>query len=333
MIMKQIKEGALVTGGSGFIGSHLVEKLISSNIEKIKVIDNLSSGNYFNISKNVESNRIDFHENNLLNIDTIERLISDVDTVFHFAAYPEVRYFDNPTKYFEDNIQSTFNLLEAIRKSSVKYLLFSSSSTVYGKPDIIPTPEHYGPLMPVSHYGSSKLACESLISSYSHTYGFSSYIFRFANVVGSRSNHGVIWDFIEKINKNNLELTILGDGTQSKSYIYIQDCIEAIVHIFNSLENKVNILNIGTNDSTDVISIANQVCETLKIHDIEYKFINSTIDGSGWLGDVKNMNLDISRLLNLGFTPKYSSTDAITMAIKDVLSSIYSLKKNKNLSE
>jgi UDP-glucose 4-epimerase len=328
MVIKRIEEGALVTGGSGFIGSHLVEKLIASKVENIKVIDNLSSGDYTNISKYIENGCISFYKESLSNSDTIEKLVANIDTIFHFAAFPEVRYFDNPLKYFEDNIQSTFKMLEAIRKSSVKHLLFSSSSTIYGKPNEIPTPEHYGPLIPISHYGSSKLACESLISSYSHTYGISSYIFRFANVVGSRSRHGIIWDFIEKIKQDNQDLTILGDGTQSKSYIYIQDCIEAMIYTFNSLKDKVNILNIGTVDSVDVISIANQVCKAMKINDIKFRFNRSTEDGSGWLGDVKNMTLDVSKLLNLGFLPKYSSKEAINMAIKDVLKTVNYNKKN-----
>jgi UDP-glucose 4-epimerase len=321
-VIRRINEGALVTGGSGFIGSHLVEKLIDDKIDNIKVIDNLSSGNYLNISKYVENGRISFHKENLSNPDIIGRLTADIDTIFHFSAYPDARSFDNPLKYFEDNIKSTFDLLEAIRKSSVKNLIFSSSSTIYGKPNEIPTPENYGPLIPISHYGSSKLACESLISSYSHTYGISSYIFRFANVVGSRSNHGVVWDFIKKIIQNNQELCILGDGSQSKSYMYIKDCIDAMIHIFNSMEKKVNILNVGTSDSIDVISIARQVCKTMKIEDIEFKFLKSTTDGSGWVGDVKNMNLDISKLVNKGFLPKYSSKDAIDLAIRDILNDI-----------
>ncbi len=321
MILDKIREGAIVTGGSGFIGSHMVDNLITSNIDNIVVIDNLSSGDYLNISKYVDNGRIIFHKSDLSKSYIDEKLLNGVDTIFHFAAYPEVRFFDDPSKYFEDNVRSTFNLLEAIRKSSVKYLIFSSSSTIYGKPKIFPTPEQYGPLVPISHYGSSKLACEALISSFSHTYGFSSYVFRFANVVGPRSKHGIIWDFIKKIKQDNKQLSILGDGTQSKSYIYIQDCIDAMLLSFKDLNDPVNILNIGTEDAIDVISIADLVCSNMGIDNIEYNFIKSTLDGSGWIGDVKSMNLDISKVQKLGFNPRYSSKDALSLAIKEILHS------------
>ena len=320
MVIKKISDGALVTGGAGFIGSHLVEKLLSNRINNIKVIDNLSSGNFQNLSRYVDRAQVKFHNGDLTNPDDINKSICEVDTIFHLAAFPEVRYFDDPKKYFEQNIESTFNLLEAIRKSSVKFVIFSSSSTVYGKPTQIPTPEDYGPLIPISLYGSSKLACEALISSYSNTYGISSYIYRFANVVGLRSNHGVIWDFVKKLKTNNRELSILGDGRQEKSYIYVQDCVDAMIHIFNSAHDKVNIVNIGTTDSLNVVSIANLVCEEMGLSNTEYEFVNSTKDGSGWIGDVKNMNLDISKMIALGYVPRYSSRDAVKNAITDLIS-------------
>jgi len=155
------------------------------------------------------------------------------------AADPEVRIgFESPEISFDRNINTTFNFLESIRKSNVETILFTSSSTVYGEPDLIPTPEDYGPLIPISHYGSSKIACEGLISSYCYNYGIRGIIFRLANIIGSRSKHGVIWDFIKKLHKNKKQLSVLGDGTQTKSYLHINDCIEGLLKGFFLILSK-----------------------------------------------------------------------------------------------
>jgi len=186
----------LVTGGAGFIGSYIVERLVSDGSPVI-VFDNLSSGSLSNLLNCTDEKNFAFSKGDLNDQNALQNILHDVKTVFHIAAYPEVRTgFTHPGICYTENIRNTFNLLEQIRNSKVENIFFSSSSTVYGEPTTIPTPENYGPLLPISQYGSSKLACEALISSYCNTYGIRSQIFRFANVIGKRSNHGVIWDFI-----------------------------------------------------------------------------------------------------------------------------------------
>lgn len=214
----QIKdlEYVLITGGAGFIGSHLVNRLLTQNC-KVTVIDNFSSGNPSFIENYKENKLFNLVNNDLNNYKKESFSFEDITTVFHLAGYPEVRTgFEKPELTYRENIENTFILLENIRKSNVKNFVFSSSSVVYGEPTQIPTPENYAPLMPISAYGGSKLACEGLISSYCHNYGIRGIILRFANVVGLRSRHGVIWDFMMKLKKNNHTLEILGDGKQKK---------------------------------------------------------------------------------------------------------------------
>lgn len=321
----------LVTGGAGFIGSHLIENLIERGTKGITVIDNLSTGNYNYISKYVETNQIKFVKADLTSDnDSLKGSLKDIDTVFHFSAYPVVKMgYDNPKRSFIDDVQITFNLLESIRKSNVKNIVFSSSSAVYGKATIIPTPENYGPLIPISHYGSSKLACESLICSYCYNYGLSSQIFRLANVIGSRNNHGIIWDFINKIKMDKTKLSMLGDGSQKKSYIHIKDCIDGILHCVNCRSSeRANIINIGNIDSVDVFTIAKIVSKVMRVDSIKFSLITATLDGSGWIGDVKNMTLDISKLKRIGFFPKHSSAAAIEKATSDILGAIQLSKCN-----
>jgi UDP-glucose 4-epimerase len=172
--------------------------------------------------------------------------LKDVDTIFHFQANPEVRLeLNDPETCFKQNIYATHMLLEEMRKSSAGTIVFASTSTVYGDANVIPTPEDYAPLEPISIYGASKLASEALISSYCHTYGRSAIILRLANIVGARSRHGVIRDFISKLRKNPREIEILGDGAQTKSYLHIDDCISAILKACESATSKVEVFNIG----------------------------------------------------------------------------------------
>jgi UDP-glucose 4-epimerase len=255
--------------------------------------------------------------------------LKNITTVFHLAAYPEVRTgFTSPEIPYNENIRNTFYLLEKIRKSSkVESIVFSSSSTVYGEPEIIPTPEDYGAIIPISAYGASKLACEALISSYCHTYGIKGWIYRLANVVGARSRHGIIFDFTKKLMNNNKEMVVLGNGLQSKSYIHISDCIACMLFCLrsNACNNgnvqRVKIFNIGNDDNIDVFSIAKIICNTMGLEDV--KLITTSgwnNDGRGWIGDVKHMQLDISKLKRLGWNPKLSSEEAVRLSSKEILS-------------
>jgi len=308
---------ALVTGGAGFIGSHLIDALLKRGYD-VACIDNFSSGKMEFIEHNLD--KIKLIKGDLLNREDIKKALEDVDIVFHLAANPDVRIgAENTEVHFNQNIVATYNLLEEMRIASVKKIIFTSSSTVYGEAEKIPTPEHYGPLLPISLYGASKLAAEALITAYCHTFDMEAKIYRFANVVGPRSTHGVIYDFIHKLLKDKTKLEILGDGSQKKSYLYIDDCIDAMFFGMRS-EKQVDIFNIGSEDWINVKRIAEIVSEEMKL---QPRFIfTGGIDGRGWKGDVKIMKLDISKLKKLGWKPRYNSEEAIRMTARWMIENI-----------
>jgi len=309
----------LVTGGAGFIGSHVVDRLISSGTE-VNVLDNLSAGSIENLSLCKDNKKCHFINKDLNDHESLKASLKDVEIVFHIAADPEVRTgFEHPEISYDENIRNTFYLLEEIRKSNVKTMLFTSSSTVYGEPEIIPTPENYGPLIPISPYGASKLACEALISSYCHTYGIKGQIFRLANVIGSRSKHGVLWDFINKLRINKKKLEVLGNGKQSKSYLHVSDCVDCFFFCLSKLKNQAEMFNIGNVDRIDVTSMAKILCGIMNLENVEILINGGTKDGRGWIGDVKMMHLDISKLKKLGWSPRLSSLEAVKLASQELL--------------
>jgi UDP-glucose 4-epimerase len=314
----------IVTGGAGFIGSHLVDKLVELG-EEVFVIDNFSSGSLENITHNIGKKNFNFAKADLKRPEEWMPSFKDTKVVFHFAANPDVKSsIMKPDLHFNENVLATFNVLEAMRKYDIEYLIFSSSSTVYGEAKTLPTPENYSPLEPISIYGSFKLVCENLVKVYGDLYGFRYLILRYANIVGGRFNRGVIYDFIRKLQKNKTVLEILGDGTQKKSYMYIDDAVNASIHLYNLLVNnmlKHTIFNIGSEDWITVLDIAKIVLKQLKIPDIVFHLNPQTDDGRGWIGDVKLMLLDISLLKSTGFTPKYNSKEAVTLAVKDLIKS------------
>jgi UDP-glucose 4-epimerase len=309
----------LVTGGAGFIGSHLVDSLLQKNIE-VRVIDNLSSGNRENLVLWEDNSNFEFIQADILEKTSVMKAVSDCEEIYHLAANPEVRATKaNCEDHFKQNIQATFQLLEAMRLNDfAKKLVFTSSSTVYGETNVFPTPENYGPTKPISMYGGSKLSCEAIISSYSSMYGFTSIIYRLANVIGPRSNHGVIYDFIQKLRKNPDYLDVLGDGTQSKSYLHINDCVDGILCGAESASG-VEIYNIGSNDRISVLEIAQIVKEEMDLPNAEIKLTGGVEGGRGWKGDVKVMQLDISRLRKKGWKSKYSSSEAVRLTARALI--------------
>lgn len=218
----------VVTGGAGFIGSHLVDHLVARGW-RIRVVDNLSSGTLDNIKHHLESSNVEFLKLDLKSPEEAYEAVKGAQAVFHLAANPEVRVSTtNPEVHFSENVVATFNLLEAMRKSGVRDLVFASSSSVYGEPDEIPVGED-APVRPVSVYGASKAACENLMHAYSRLYGIRVVVLRYANVVGPRLRHGAVYDFIVKLRGNPSVLEILGDGTQTRSYIHVSDAVEATI--------------------------------------------------------------------------------------------------------
>jgi UDP-glucose 4-epimerase len=305
---------ALVTGGAGFIGSHLVDRLISDGW-KVRILDNFSSGRIKNIEHNKDNRDVEILKGDLKNLEEVEKAIRDVDVVFHYAANPEVHVSTtNPEIHFNENVVATFNLLEAMRKNDIKELVFASSSSVYGEPENIPVSEE-APIKPVSVYGASKAACENLIHAYSRLYDIRATVLRYANVVGPRLRHGVIWDLINKLNRNPRELEVLGDGNQVRSYVYIDDAIEATILAFKNRKNNFEIYNIGNEDWITVNAIVKAITETLGIANIKIIY-KPVAHGVGWLGDVKHIALNIKKLTNLGFKPNKNSLKAVEETIK-----------------
>jgi len=311
-------EPTMITGGAGFIGSHIAERLVSKNIDVV-VLDNLSNGTRENLGSCVGKSSFRFITDDLTNPKELLTNLKNIKTVYHIAAYPEVRTgFNNPGLSYKDNVYATYQLLENIRKANVERIVFASSSVVYGEPSTIPTPESYGPLLPISPYGGSKLACEGLISAYCHNYGIKGIMIRIANVVGSKSNHGVIWDFINKLNTNNKELYILGNGRQTKSYIHVSDCVDGFLFCAGKSNNS-EVFNLGNDNGIDVDSIARIVCKNMNLEDVKIVHDGGTTDGRGWIGDVKEMQLDITKLKSLGWSPKFTSTEAVELASKELI--------------
>ena len=309
----------LITGGAGFIGSHLAEILVK-NENKVIVLDNLSSGLKSNLEICNNNKKFELVVEDIKNIEKNSSILNEIKTIFHIAAYPEVRTgYETPELAYDQNIKNTFIMLESVRKSDVDKFIFASSSVVYGEPEILPTPEDYGPLLPISVYGGSKLACEGLVSSYCHTYGIKGTIVRFANVIGARSRHGVIWDFIKKLENNQKELEILGDGKQVKSYIHVDDCINAILFCVENSKNQVDVFNIGNKDQMNVLDIGSVVCKSLGLENVQISTKGGTKDGRGWIGDIKNMQLDISKVTSLGWNPKLNSKQSVEKAAKEII--------------
>lgn len=238
-------------------------------------------------------------------------ILENVDRVFHLAANPDVRETD-PESHVNENFICTYEILEAMRENDVENMIFTSSSTVYGEAEIPTSEEH--PTFPISLYGASKLASEALISAYCHTFDFSGWVYRFANVIGSRLRHGVIYDFIKKLRENEEELEILGNGKQRKSYIYIEDCIDAMLTGLKAGEG-FNVFNIGTSDQVNVTRIAEIVSEEMDL-DPDFHYTGGK---RGWTGDVPVMLLSADKLKDLGWSPEYSSEEAVRKAARDLL--------------
>ena len=306
----------LVTGGAGFIGSHAVDKLMEEG-HHVKVIDNLSSGRLENIKRWERHPRFEFIKGDLKNYADALEAVRGVDAVFHFAANPEVRVSTtSPRTHFDENVVATFNLLEAMREHGVRELVFASSSSVYGEPEEIPVGED-APIRPVSVYGASKAACENLIHAYTKLYGIKAVALRYANVVGPRLRHGVIYDLLVKLKKNREELEVLGDGTQTRSYIYVTDAVEATITAWRSVTSSYEAYNVASEDWITVNDVVKAILGELRLSPkIMHKPV---LHGVGWPGDVKRIALKIDKLKTLGFTPRYSSLEAVTKTVKDLI--------------
>ncbi|MGI0012193.1 MAG: NAD-dependent epimerase/dehydratase family protein [Nitrososphaera sp.] len=307
----------LVTGGAGFIGSHLVSRLIADGNET-RVIDNLSSGRMESLSGVIRNPHFKFTKHDLLQKETLS-FPKGCTTVYHLAANPEVRISaENPEVHFTQNVVATFNMLEAARRNDTERIVFTSTSTVYGDAAVMPTPEDYSPMEPISMYGASKLACESIMISYAHTYGMRATVYRLANIIGEDSTHGVIYDFVNKLLKDPTELEILGDGSQNKSYLHVSDCISAML-AGESARGTLNVFNVGSQDQITVRDIAGSVIREMGLAGVRIFFTGGVDNGRGWQGDVKNMLLDVSKIISMGWKPLYGSSEAVRLTAKKMV--------------
>ena len=296
----------LVTGGAGFIGSHLVDQLVARG-DAVTVFDNMSSGRAEFLAHHGDS--VTFVQGDLLDLDAIKAAMPGTDLVFHLAANPDIRLGTRVTDTdLKQGTLATYNVIEAMRCAGVKNIAFASSSVVYGEAEQMPTPEDYGPLFPISLYGASKLASEALITSWVGTFELKAWLFRFANIVGARGTHGVIFDFIHKLKADPSRLEVLGNGRQEKSYLEVMDCARAMIHLTETTDEAINCFNLGTRDTCSVSRIAEIVIEETGLQNVSIEY---TGGDRGWAGDVPKSMLDPSRLFESGYTPTYNSEESI----------------------
>jgi len=310
----------LVTGGAGFIGSSLCNALVARDEETV-VFDNFSSGSRANLSHFKErTSAFSVMVGDVKSPKDVKRALEGIDVAFHFAANPEVRLnITDPETCFVENVVSTQTFLEAARGTSVSKVVFASSSTVYGDAKVRPTPEDYAPMLPISIYGACKLASEALVMAYAYTYGLDAVVLRFANIVGPRSKHGVVPDFIRKLKGAPPVLKIRGDGSQTKSYLHIDDCVSGIMIAVRSSRGR-SVYNVGSEDQIGVKHVADIVCKEMDVTP-RYLFSGGVDGGRGWLGDVKNMLLDTKKLQALGWKPKFGSAEAVRRTTREILGS------------
>ena len=313
----------MVTGGAGFLGSHLTDALVRMGLN-VTVVDSLVTGRMENLRAHKTNLRFKFVKKDVCHIGETG-LPTDCDTVFHLAADPDVRMsLTSPTLKFEQNVTAARMLLESMRKArSCGRIVFSSSSTVYGDANVFPTPESFGPLVPVSLYGAAKLACEALIASYCNSYGLEAVILRLANVVGPRAGHGVICDFVSKLSRNPHELEILGDGSQRKSYLHVIDAVRALILGTEKFDSRVTVLNVGSHDTIEAMSIARITADAMGLNEVKMTPSGGVDGGRGWPGDVKTMLLDTSKIERLGWHPSMGSAEAVKTAAYELAHELY----------
>lgn len=305
----------LVTGGAGFIGSHLVDALLKKG-DEVVVYDNLSNGKPAFLAQHKGDARYHFVHADVLDTADLSLAMKGADMVWHVAADPDVRTSGlRAEMHVQQNVIATLRVLEAMRVAGVKRIAFTSTSTIYGEATLIPTPEDYAPLEPISLYGASKLGSESLISAFCHTFDLHGISFRFANIVGPRSTHGVTYDFYHKLKANPKTLEILGDGRQLKSYCHVEDCVSAMLHVVSGALPRYDVFNIGSDDAIDVLELARVAAETWGLQHVDLKTTGAAGTG-GWKGDVRKMGLSNDKIKKLGWAPRYTSAQAIGATAK-----------------
>ncbi len=305
---------ALVTGGAGFIASHLEDKLIDQGWDVVSV-DCLKNTDTISHLLNVDS--FEHHTMDATNVDELTEVSKGCDFVFHLAANSDIRIGGkDPEVDFKKTFMTTKSVLDTMVNNDIKNLFFSSTSAVYGENQDVDLNEKTGDLQPISYYGGYKLASESIISAYTFMNSLNSLIFRFPNVVGPRLTHGVIFDFVNKLKRNPNELEILGDGKQSKQYVYVTDLVDGIMLFSDKIEPGFNIYNISTDSFVNVDEIADAICSEMDLSNVQYRYTGGTV---GWKGDVPSFSYDISKAESKGWTYRYDSKHAVEETVRSVL--------------
>ena len=303
---------AFVTGAAGFIGSTLVDRLLAAGHDVVG-FDNFSTGFEAFLEEARRSDRFRLVRGDLLDPPALAGAMKGADTVFHLAANADVRFgTDHPDRDLQQNTIATFNVLEAMRASGARRIAFSSTGSVYGEPEVFPTPEDAPFPKQTSLYGASKLAGEGLIQAYCEGFGFQGYIFRFVSILGERYTHGHVVDFYRQLRGNGAELRVLGNGRQRKSYLYVQDCIDAIFQAMERSTDRVNLFNLGTDEYCEVNDSIGWITGELGVKPV----LHYAGGERGWVGDSPFIFLDCRRVRALGWEPKLSIKDAIIRTLR-----------------
>ena len=302
----------VVTGCAGFIGSNLVDSLLTSGVSVVG-IDNFSTGRAEFLSAAVDDQNFELHQLDLQASEKLPALFEDIDFVYHLAANADVRFgADRPRRDLEQNTIVTHNVLEAMRVSGVKKIAFSSTGSIYGESPINPTPENAPFPIQTSLYGASKLACEGLIQAYCETFAMQSWIFRFVSILGPRYSHGHVFDFYRQLKEHPDYLTVLGDGHQRKSYLHVLDCIKAIEVAIKSSNKKINIFNLGVDNTCEVRDSVNWIGAKLGLE----PRVDFGTDTRGWIGDNPLIHLATTEINSLGWVPSYSIRDGVESTVE-----------------
>jgi UDP-glucose 4-epimerase len=310
----------VVTGAAGFIATNLLPRLLNAGHE-VHGIDNFFLGKREYVARSLSDPNFHFHEFDLLDRDRLVALFQRIrpELVWHLAANSDIQFGTSYTDFdLKGGTLVTYNVLEGMRMSDSKELIFSSSGSVYGEPTVMPTPEDYGPIFPISLYAASKVACETLITAFAGNYGIRSWIFRFGNIAGPFPTHGVIHDFVLKLQRDPTRLQILGDGRQSKPYVHVEDCLDGMMFGHQRAREMVNCYNLAVADATSVSEIAQWTIEAMGL---EPKRVQLEYSGGprGWPGDVPRVRLDTRRMEALGWRPKMTSAEAVRRSIRETV--------------
>jgi UDP-glucose 4-epimerase len=310
-----------IAGGAGFIGSEMAHKLWNDGHEII-IYDNLSSGNIKLIEELIHKERFYFYKADIKDLKILTECMQGCDVVFHFASNADIaKAMSDPTIDFYEGTLLTQNILEAMRANGVKKIIYASGSGVYGRVGYEPIKEDIRSMQPVSTYGASKLAGEALISAYCWMFDIEAVVYRFANVIGKNSTHGVILDLINKLKNDSTTLEILGSGNQTKGYIYINDIINGILETEQRCDKPFDYFNLSPDGLIGVRNIADIIVEEMRLEKPEYKYKTDTrsIDGGGWRGDVAWIRMDSGKARSYGWQPQHTTEQAVRKSIREML--------------